>query len=98
MAADSQNKIVGPVDVEPLGVLQLGDFIIAFVVDMCHENGFLQVVNGDNAMAPPMPGCRLQKGQMLALIPAPVAEKVRHAIREATKAERDRLMKLHGPN
>ena len=84
-----KNWIQPPLSNAPAPVLTIGAVSLFIVADMRESAGFLQVVEGDSALHPATPSCRLQRGQMLLLMPAEIAEQLRAAM--AAEIERARL-------
>lgn len=84
-----KNWIQPPLSNEVPPLLQIGPVGMFLVADLREGNGFLQIVEGDSAMAIPTPSCRLQRGQMLVVIPAEVAEQMRPELDRA-RAEHKR--------
>lgn len=99
--AEKKNWIHGPFETKaPPGMEVPGlGFGVWFVAD-CPEGGWLQIVNGPNPLGQPVPGVQINKGQMLALVPAEVAERIRGYLEQVEQKQRDEYAKrmLRGVN
>ncbi|HLB37495.1 MAG TPA: hypothetical protein VJL31_13065 [Gemmatimonadales bacterium] len=93
MSNEEKNWVMGPLDTMGRAFNFQGLPFPLFVVADLPEGGYVQMVNGDNPMALPVPGPQLAKGAMLVVIPAEVAQHLRKAMKEAEAQQRQGIGK-----
>ena len=75
-----KNMIVGPADFEVPGFVFQGMPLL--VLADLPEGGFLQIVSGDNPLAPAIPSKQIAKGAMVLVLPENIATQIRPQIRK----------------